>query len=158
MHALCDGGYHKWLTTICGSKHAEESHLKAWSGLCEATRKDVECLFGILKKRFLILSSRFLSSSVDGVNRVVQVCAILHNMLLHEDGIANLGADASHWKRVDEVEASAYGLNLSHINAFVVGRRGRGEEETEVQDGWYVKQDMLARHYAISLSQGGCKL
>ena len=31
---------------------------------------------------------------------------------------------------------------------------GQREVEAEVQDGWYAKQDMVARHYAISLSQG----
>ncbi len=24
VHSLCDGGYHKWKTSICGAKHSEE--------------------------------------------------------------------------------------------------------------------------------------
>ena len=43
--ALCDGGYHKRPHTICGNKHADEDRDKAWSGLCESARKDVECVF-----------------------------------------------------------------------------------------------------------------
>lgn len=78
-------------------------------------------------------------------------------MLLHEDGLAKLGEDVADWKTVDEREAAAFGIKLSNIKAFVVGRRGRYEEETEVRDGWYAKQDMLARHYAIALSKGEVK-
>lgn len=49
---LCDGGYHKWLHAICGAKDADNLDLHAWSGPCESTRKDVECVLGSPKMRF----------------------------------------------------------------------------------------------------------
>ncbi len=41
VHSLCDGGYHKWRSSFCGAKHAEEPDLKAFSCICESVRMDV---------------------------------------------------------------------------------------------------------------------
>ena len=95
VHSLCDGGYHKWLTAICGAKHCDHADLKAWSGLCESVRKDVECLFGIMKKRFRILGVASLAHFAENINMVVKVCSVLHNMLLEFDGLDTAGDNAT---------------------------------------------------------------
>ena len=86
LHSLCDGGYHRWLSTICGYKHPEDYNMKAWSKLCESTRKDVECVFGILKKIFRILTCPFLDHEPESIERTMRTCCILHNMITKDTG------------------------------------------------------------------------
>ena len=53
---IVDGGYNIWIELIAPFKHEPESCIAhIWSKQVESVRKDVECVFGILKKRFLIL-------------------------------------------------------------------------------------------------------
>jgi hypothetical protein len=156
VHSLCDGGYHKWITAICGAKHAEEPDLKAFSGLCESVRKDVECLFGILKKRFRILGVASLAHDADNINDVVKVCSVLHNMLLVHDGLAAAGDEDTDWKQVDEGEARSFGVNLGELNTFVVGSHAayNDVDQVEVDEGWDNKRRGLVRHYALALRAG----
>ena len=55
VYLLVDGGYHKWRIMQCPIKHTAEMDEIRWSEFAESIRKDVECLFGILKKRFQLL-------------------------------------------------------------------------------------------------------
>jgi hypothetical protein len=156
VHSLCDGGYHKWLNTICGAKHCEEPDLMAFSGLCESVRKDVECLFGIMKKRFRILGVASLAHYSENINSMVKVCSVLHNMLLEFDGLASAGDLETDWARVDEAEARAHRLNLTEMATFVVGSQAlyNNMDETEVHDGWDQKRRKLVAHYAHALARG----
>lgn len=52
----------------------------------ESVRKDVECTFGILKKRFVILKHAIELHSKDHIDYIFFGCCILHNMLLIHDG------------------------------------------------------------------------
>eukprot|EP00951_Prasinocladus_malaysianus_P035878 scaffold373300_cov18-Prasinocladus_malaysianus.AAC.1 len=132
LHSLCDGGYHKWLTAMCGSKHSDEVDIKAWSKLCESVRKDIECVFGILKKRFLILGGRFQNYEAAMINRAVYVrascyttCCLLTRSLL---AMAARRTTGRHLAVTDE--------------------------EAEVHEGWHEKRKSLIRHYAIALQKG----
>ena len=50
---VCDGGYHAWKELVAPYKNQYEgSQSSRWSVNMESIRKDVECIFGILKKRF----------------------------------------------------------------------------------------------------------
>lgn len=51
----------------------------------ESIRKDVECTFGILKKRFNILKNTMNYHSKEKIDNIVFTCSILHNMILHFD-------------------------------------------------------------------------
>jgi len=49
---LCDGGYHRWpclMSPVVGTQSDDEFLYSEW---LESMRKDVECVFGILKGRF----------------------------------------------------------------------------------------------------------
>ena len=85
---LVDGGYHRWLCTICPFKEITDEKQLRWSRWLEAMRKDVECFFGILKGRWRILALgiRFHDSKV--IDDVWFTCLALHNMLLEIDGLA----------------------------------------------------------------------
>jgi hypothetical protein len=54
LYMICDGGYHLWPSLICPFKdQMDGSDEKKWSSLLESLqKKDVECVFGILKKTF----------------------------------------------------------------------------------------------------------
>jgi len=55
VYILCDGGYHKWRHMLCGLKNTSCAEQSLWSCQMESARKDIECVFGILKCRFQIL-------------------------------------------------------------------------------------------------------
>ena len=61
----------------------------------ESMRKDVECVFGILKARFRILKYGMRFRNVNTVNDVFHTCCALHNQLLRHDGFTeNMRAGA----------------------------------------------------------------
>jgi hypothetical protein len=152
LHSLCDGGYHRWVTTICGYKHPEDYTMKAWSKLCESTRKDVECVFGILKKRFRVLTCPFLDYETATIDITVRTCAILHNMITKDSGISELGIEARHWRKVDATEAGRFGLDLNNVDTMLIGRQGIHDEVTQEDDGFEEKRRMLVKHYACALA------
>lgn len=53
-YLICDGGYHRWLQTMCGYKKTNVESLALWSKKLESTRKDAERVFGVMKKRFKV--------------------------------------------------------------------------------------------------------
>lgn len=57
LYVICDGGYHNWRETQSpvGQGFASCKNDVQWNEWLESTRKDVERVFGILKKRFRIL-------------------------------------------------------------------------------------------------------
>ena len=61
-----------------------------WSEWLESVRKDVECVFGILKARFRILLGRMGLHDASTIRDIFLTCSILHNMInMYNDAIAN---------------------------------------------------------------------
>ena len=61
-----------------------------WSEWLESVRKDVECVFGILKSRFRILLLRMGQHQATTIRDIFITCCILHNMInMYNDAIAN---------------------------------------------------------------------
>jgi hypothetical protein len=48
-------------------------------------RKDVECAFGLLKKRFNILAIPSWSYSQRTLGLIMRACIILHNMIIDDE-------------------------------------------------------------------------
>ena len=87
LYLIVDGGYHKWRVLQCPYKHAADGSAdKNWSERFESVRKDVECTFGILKKRFANLKNAMQFQKKHQIDAIFKACCILHNMLLEEDG------------------------------------------------------------------------
>jgi hypothetical protein len=87
---ICDGGYHLWETLIPPYKHQiEGSDEMSWSHNIEAIRKDIECVFGILKKRFLFLKNPIRLHHPETIDALFVTCCVLHNILLDYDGYDN---------------------------------------------------------------------
>jgi len=62
------------------------SDVDIWSKFVESVQKDIECMFGILKKWFLALKHDVQLMSKDVIHKILISCCILHNMLLDFDG------------------------------------------------------------------------
>ena len=90
VYFLCDGGYHLWDTLIPPYKdQIEGTSMMEWSKHVESSRKDIECVFGILKKRFLFLKHPIRFQSPEIIHRTFLTCCVLHNLLLDFDGFDN---------------------------------------------------------------------
>jgi hypothetical protein len=81
-----DGGYHKWRCFLSTTEFCSDPTEKLLLEALESIRKEVECVFGILKIRFRILKYPMRFWNKETVDNVFQTCCILHNMLLHHDG------------------------------------------------------------------------
>ena len=57
-----------------------------WSKNLESVRKDVECTFGILKKRFLFLKNPIQHHFPEKIENAFVTCCALHNWLHDWDG------------------------------------------------------------------------
>jgi hypothetical protein len=86
LYYICDGGYHLWPCLICSFKdQLDGSHKKKWSALLESLGKDVECVFGIMKKRFYVLKHPSRFHKMEDIGNIFRTCCILHNMLIDWD-------------------------------------------------------------------------
>jgi hypothetical protein len=76
MYLICDNGYLRWPTSICPYEGAAKSTLEGYfSTNLESVRKDVECTFGILKKRWKILNHGLLHRDISVCKK--NICEVL---------------------------------------------------------------------------------
>jgi hypothetical protein len=85
-YLLVDGGYPKTGMLIDPSIKDFDYYSVMWSEWLESIRKDVECVFGILKSRFRFLKNKNTYHDINLIYHTVRVAAILHNRLLLYDG------------------------------------------------------------------------
>ena len=86
-YLICDGGYHRW-SCLINPFHMQPpgTDLERWSKALESLRKDIECVFGILKLRFKILKHPIRMHSPEAIHKMFVTCCVLHNLLLDYDG------------------------------------------------------------------------
>ena len=60
------------------------SNRKKFTKWQESSRKDVERVFGVLKKKFAVLTTGIMKMDLDDIIILVQACIILHNMMVEE--------------------------------------------------------------------------
>ena len=104
VYLLVDNGYHDYSCTIPPFKDVAMADQHAWSEWVESTRKDVECVFGSLKARFLILTSPIRYHGVGVVDRIWKTCCAMHNMILDE----GVGDDAKDYLTLPEEDTMVY--------------------------------------------------
>ena len=112
---VCDGGYHRWTSCMNPFKHQlEGSETAYWSRHLESIRKDVECSFGILKKRFMILKHAIRFHDAGAIENLFITCCVIHNLLLEYDGLGDSGLSEEEIDvEYDVMEASAILVNDS---------------------------------------------
>ena len=173
---LCDGGYHKWLCMMNPMKHTASRVQRLWSEWVESVRKDVECVFGILKSRFRILKQGFLFQTQAMIDTVFFTCAILHNMLLEHDGLANRWDEDVAWDMLNpQAGVGDDGYDIDGLGSTcqtrcqqeqrILSRVQRWESATgieyegnevveEVELLFEDKRQMLCNHFQIAYGKG----
>ena len=100
---ISDGGYHYCWPCLINpfNKHQPGgTDLEIWSHNIQSVWKDIECIFGILKKRFLFLKHQIRIHSPHCIQCCAFVtCCVLHNILIDHDGY-------DKWDDEDNVEDS----------------------------------------------------
>lgn len=82
-YLISDNGYLRWPITICPFMHAKNTTCEGYfSCNLESVRKDVECVFGILKKRWKILDYGFKHRNIKTCSEIFVTCCCLHNIML----------------------------------------------------------------------------
>lgn len=86
LYLIVDGGYHKWRCLQCPMKHTSKFKDGLWSKWVKSVRKDVECVFGILKGRFRCFKLPTFYQNKSVIDNMFFTCCILQNILLNVDG------------------------------------------------------------------------
>jgi len=88
-YLLADGIYPQQPFFVHPIHHAPDHTMqKAYTKAQEAIRKDIERLYGVIKKRFPCLKSGLNVKKADDASKVIRACFVLHNLFI-EDDIAN---------------------------------------------------------------------
>lgn len=122
---VVDGGYHRWRVLQCPVSGCCTRQEAEWSARVCSVRKDVECVFGILKGRFRILKLPQQWHSKREMDNVFSVCCALHNRLLVHDGLHMRTYEPANRDLLeDEVRAvlAQEGIDGAHDEA-IIGRR-----------------------------------
>jgi hypothetical protein len=82
---LADGIYPSWPVFVKGFPVPQQEKHRFFSMKQASVRKDVECAFGLLKKRFHILAIPGRSYSQHILNLIMHACIILHNMIIDDE-------------------------------------------------------------------------
>eukprot|EP00797_Seminavis_robusta_P021439 Sro3344_g347030.2 (377) ;mRNA; r:5289-6419 len=85
---IVDNGYHRWSCTQAPGKSDMYRPQQRLSEFIESMRKDVECVFGILKGRWRVLKTGIRLHGETAADRIWLTCCALHNMLLQVDGLS----------------------------------------------------------------------
>ena len=114
----------------CPYKHTADADRVRWSEFVESVRKDVECSFGILKKRFQFLKNGVNWQSKNDIDNAVFSCVILHNMLHDFDGyderweneICNNHNDKEEQVVLDRIRRRVVKATENNIDYSTIGR------------------------------------
>jgi hypothetical protein len=85
-YLICDGGYLRWPCLVTGINDDTNHAMRVMSRKLGSVRKDIECTFGAMKKRFKWLKNWNALSNQADIDNVFTTCCILHNILLEHDG------------------------------------------------------------------------
>ena len=135
---LCDGGYHKWKCLANPFKFfLNLAEARRWSKAVESARKDIECVFGILKRRFLMLKNPIRIGVKENIERMFLTCCVIHNMTMEEEGLYD-------WMEGEENADEEYDPLSEHVrkewekkkskNGQGVGVAGTRSENRELYD------------------------
>ena len=169
---LVDGGYHKWRCLQSPLKHSAIPREALWSEWAETVRKDVECVFGVLKGRFRCLKLPIYYHDKICIDNMFNCCCIMHNMLLHYDGldvrweqnVNYIGNDGNHAhedmvifrQHLSRVRGLTPVTDFTLIGTVAVENRVQivhGDADTEFESTYIVLQKRLIDHFAWKYSR-----
>ena len=85
---LVDNGYLNWASTVPPMKTTMYRNETRWSEWIESVRKGVECTFGIMKDRWIILKAGIRVHGVNSTDKIGMTCCALHNLLIDVDSLS----------------------------------------------------------------------
>ncbi len=84
-YLIFDNGYRCWPMTICPFTRVSCASAEGYfSSNLEGVRKDVECTFGILKKRWRVINNGFFHREMEICSNIFITCCWLNNFLLED--------------------------------------------------------------------------
>jgi hypothetical protein len=89
LYFITDNGYPRWAVLIRPDNNAQDSADVFFMKWIESVRKDIECVFGILKSRFRFLRNAISYHSPKTITNAFKVAATLHNILLKYDNLVH---------------------------------------------------------------------
>jgi Plant transposon protein len=146
------------------SKRTKSTDDLNWSEMNESLRKDVECLFGILKQEFAILKYGCRFSDLSLVDDIFQTCCAIHNQRKIVSG------SDQPWSIVelypDDIDGDSARLRPDVFRRILESERfeeesiGRGSEEHEIihddfvlplhADSHATVKNRLINHFAVA--------
>ena len=147
IYIIVDGGFHQWRCLQAPLKHTSSDG--GWSKRLESVRKDSECTFGTLKKRFRVLRLPFLCFRAETIDLTFRACCALHNMLLRYDRLDSIGHRAGDWQ-TERFERRRAQLDRSRMDRTVVRGPNALLPGCEREDGYLQLRDALIKHFEIA--------
>lgn len=159
-YLVTDGGYHKWRVLQCPAKFSSNRALLRWSKRVESVRKDVECTFGILKCRFRILRIPMEFKHAISIENTFKTCCMLHNRLLHHDGLDTIGDAESDWLAAEftpEVQLAERTKLDELVKRYRNVRSSIDSPELEIDTEWGELRMKLVEHYGAVQQPRWCR-
>lgn len=82
---LVDGIYPEWMTLVNTITRSQGDERKLFAQHQEATRKDVECTFGVLQSQLAIVCDLACAWEMNPIKHILYVCILLHNMIVKDE-------------------------------------------------------------------------
>ena len=109
---LTDGIYPEYATFVKTFTDPVDEKRKYYKKKQESARKDIERAFGVLKKRWKVISFPSRYWTKDRMHDVIYTCIILHNMILQDEGKAfcqnyddsDPSLDPAYWEQQTPME------------------------------------------------------
>ena len=103
-YLITDAGYIDHIVFIDPDKHRLHRDQVIWSEWLESVRKDVECLFGILKQRWRFFRNGISYHDVNVIEAAFKTVCCLNNMILLSDQITGINTriwEDVNWESID---------------------------------------------------------
>ena len=152
LYLIVDNGYHQWRCCQAPLKHAMSDGAAMWSERMESIRKAVECVFGIMKKRFRILRHAFTLRDPRRIESIFRMCCALHNMILEHDKLDSIGRLPGDWLDSRSL-AGRIRTERERTRHVLRGPRNASAGGT-IEAGHHVLRESLITHYTVACRLG----
>ena len=108
----------------------------------ESVRKDVECVFGILKERWNCLQQGFKFRSIGVCRNIFVACCVLHNMMLDEMTKDDANSKIGHGFCLpnDEIWLDGHTAPTEYDNS---------KQRKKLSNEFHTQRDILATHLHV---------
>jgi hypothetical protein len=160
-YVITDGGYHNWKGMMSAISNTSIKNKRLWGDWLCSVRKDIECVFGRLKKRFIVLKNAINIQNQTTIDNMFVVCCILHNMLLQYDYNIQMDENDLLQEDDDDLHDTNCYKNKHYLQNNVEKNLDSNGLDTINKDytllfsnnqnneGFYELQDALITHYII---------